>query len=89
MKKHKPTYLGKSLPSDVEKCKKFMKEQYDEFHKCYEALKDYSEDIDNISNVGDDKKFKMKVITENESIFEEIQQKNPTITVSDNVVSVL
>ena len=77
MEKYKPGYMGKVIPADdPAKLTDFVTNKYDSFSACYDAVKDQSEKIDNVSpgpSTDGDTAFSMKVSTDSETA-SQIQQ---------------
>lgn len=89
MKKYKPSYLGQLMPVDnKEKMDDFFINKYESFSEIYDACKDFSEDISNISIVEseDTKKIKVKLIC-NEEIIDKIRKKTINICIEDNIIT--
>ena len=94
MDKFKPDYLGKTLPDDKDQMTKFLDKKYDAFNTVYDACKDESENIKDVSNVSLDTDDSLSVkINCEEEISERIKDsikdsdilfKNNTFVVPNN-----
>ena len=68
MEKYKPAYMGKVMPADDPvKLTDFVTNKYESFSACYDAVKEKSDKINDVSSVptkDGDKSFSMKVSTD-------------------------
>ena len=81
MEKYKPSYMGQVIPADdPNKMTDFCANKYEAFSKCYDACKEQSENINNVSSVpseiGSDS-FTMKLSTDSDTM-EKIKEANST-----------
>lgn len=93
MEKIKPQYLGKVLPSDDKnQMTKFLDKKYNAFNKVYDACKDESSNISDISNVSDDDsndlKIKVKTSSDTLSVIKEKVSSDPNTHVENDVIKV-
>jgi len=88
--KYKPTYLGKVLPSDPPKTKDFLQNNYPQFSDTYDAVKDESEDIRDVSGSFTSDSFSLK-ISANKSTLTNISNKIDTMISdeADNELSII
>lgn len=89
MKKYKPSYLGKLMPVDnKDKMTDFIVNKYEAFNEIYDACKDSSEDISNMTIVESEQKccLKVKLFCE-EKTFEKIKGSKRKIQIIDDIIS--
>ena len=91
MNTYKPEYMGKVMPADdPTKLTDFVSNKYDAFSKAYDACKDNSENIKDVSavNNGSQDSFSMKLST-NSDTMEAIKQANtnPDVTITGDVIT--
>ena len=91
MDRYKPEYLGKVIPADdATKMRDFVKTKSEMFNDIYDACKESSEKIDDISVVNDkDDSLSVKVSTDNDSL-EAIRQEassKESLTLQGNIIT--
>ena len=92
MNKYKPEYMGKVIPADdPTKLTDFVTNKYESFSKAYDACKENSDKIKDVSPV-DTKSgttdFSMKISTDANTIKDIIDnKKDDSVTVSGDVIS--
>ena len=91
MENYKPEYMGKVIPADdPAKLTDFVTNKYDAFSKCYDACKDYSDRISDVSSVSTpegDSSFSMKVNTDAETLNDISKSLEDDVNISDNVIT--
>ena len=90
MDKYKPGYMGKVMPADDPvKLTDFVANKYDNFSKCYDAVKSESEKITNVSAVSTPgSSFTMQVSADSTTMMK-IKENNtdPSISIKGDTVT--
>lgn len=93
MERYKPSYMGMVMPADdPSKLTDFVANKYESFSKCYDAVKDESANIKNVSATDTPEgssEFSMKLSTDSETM-EKIKDKTKedgSISVAGETVS--
>ena len=91
MDKYKPGYMGKVLPADdPSKLTDFVSNKYDAFSKAYDACKESSDKIKDVSAVNNNStdSFSMKLSTGSDTM-EAIKANNtnPDVTITGDVIT--
>ena len=91
MNKYKPEFLGRTIPADNEsKLTEFVQQKYGAFNDIYDACKNYSDQISDITNVSNNSNdLSVKIICSAE-VIEEIKKNNlnnDKLTVSLDIIT--
>lgn len=72
MDRYKPGFMGKVMPvNNISKMTDFVVNKYDSFSKCYDAAKEHSESIKDVSSVETNEgstEFSMKLSTDSATV---------------------
>ena len=93
MEKYKPKYMGQVIEADdASKLTDFVSNKYDSFSKCYDSVKDESDNINSVSagsNKEGSTEFSMKINTDSDTM-EKISEKvsdDESVSVVGNIVT--
>lgn len=94
MEKYKPSYMGKVMPADdPAKLTDFVANKFDAFSKAYDACKDQSENIKDVSATStpndSSNSFAMKVSTDSETLkkIDEATKSDDSVSVKGDVIT--
>lgn len=89
MNQYKPEYLGRIIPADDEsKLTNFVQNKFEGFDEIYNACKNYSDQISDITNISNNSinELSVKIICSAE-IIEKIEKNNPNINVNLDIIT--